>query len=148
MDKDEKTCRELLSRNIKHYRGRLGFSQLDLALELGISTTFLSDIETGKKWVSPRTLAHIARILKIEIFELFKPVDDKRNTEANPDIFAEIVKYLDTVDDTLVKHIVHSIEPSIERSVRRSVAKMRKYYEGGGTATGLKEEEGPRRNTT
>jgi hypothetical protein len=40
MDTDERTCRELLSRNIKKFRERLGFSQLDLSLELEISTTF------------------------------------------------------------------------------------------------------------
>jgi transcriptional regulator with XRE-family HTH domain len=125
MDKDEQGCRELLSRNIKHYRGRLGFSQLDLALELEISTTFLSDIETGKKWVSPKTLALIAKTLKIEIYELFRPVEES----PGPALSAEVVKYLDSVDDTLVKQIAHSIEPAVERTIARSVAKMRKFYE-------------------
>jgi DNA-binding XRE family transcriptional regulator len=55
MNKDEKNCRAILSQNIKRYRDRLGLSQLHLALELGISTTFLSDIETGKKWISAQT---------------------------------------------------------------------------------------------
>jgi transcriptional regulator with XRE-family HTH domain len=125
MDKDESECRELLSRNIKLYRSRLGFSQLDLALELDISTTFLSDIETGKKWVSPKTLALIAKVLKVKIYELFKPDEET----PNPALSAEVVKYLDSVDDTLVKHITHSIEPAIERTIIRSVAKMRKFYE-------------------
>jgi transcriptional regulator with XRE-family HTH domain len=125
MDKGESECRELLSRNIKLYRGRLGFSQLDLALELGISTTFLSDIETGKKWVSPNTIALIARILRLEIYELFKPNEDP----LKPALSAEVVKYLDSVDDTLVKQITHSIEPAIERTITRSVAKMRQFYQ-------------------
>jgi transcriptional regulator with XRE-family HTH domain len=124
MDKDEKVCRELLSRNIKRFRGRLGFSQLDLALELDISTTFLSDIELGNKWVSPKTLARIAKTLKIEVYELFKPEEEL----VKPEISDEVVRYLDTVDDTLAKHIAHSIQPAIERSVTRSVAKMRSYY--------------------
>jgi hypothetical protein len=34
-----------------------------------MSTTFLSDIETDKKWVSAKTLAQIAKALKIEIFQ-------------------------------------------------------------------------------
>jgi len=67
MNKDEKSCRELLSRNIKRYRNRLGLSQLHLALELGISVAFLSDIENGKKWVSAQTLSRIAKALKINI---------------------------------------------------------------------------------
>ncbi|GHU26100.1 hypothetical protein FACS1894172_03090 [Spirochaetia bacterium] len=125
MDREETECRELLSKNIKFYRSRLGFSQLDLALELDISTTFLSDIETGKKWVSPKTLALIAKTLKIEIFELFKPNEEP----LKPALSEEVVKYLDSVDNALVKQITRSIEPAIERTITRLVAKMRKFYE-------------------
>jgi transcriptional regulator with XRE-family HTH domain len=130
MDTDERTCRELLSRNIKRFRERLGFSQLDLSLELEISTTFLSDIETCQKWVSPKTLAKIAKTLKIEVYELFKPEEAGHEAaEMNPDISGEVLKYLDIVDDTLVKQITHSIQPALERAIRRSVAKTRRYYE-------------------
>jgi transcriptional regulator with XRE-family HTH domain len=128
MDTDERKCRELLSRNIKRFRERLGFSQLDLALELEISTTFLSDIETCQKWVSPKTLARIAKALKIEVYELFKP-DEAGHKEIGADVSAEVVKYLDIVDDTLVKQITHSIQPALERAIQRSVAKTRRYYE-------------------
>jgi transcriptional regulator with XRE-family HTH domain len=119
MDKDEKDCRELLSKNIKRFRGRLGLSQLDLALELEMSTTFLSDIETGKKWVSARTMAQIAKALKIEIYELFKP---EENTQQ--DISTMVKKHLNDVDDTIIK----SIEQSIRPVVKKSLEKMRKYY--------------------
>jgi transcriptional regulator with XRE-family HTH domain len=129
MDKDEKRCRELLSRNIKRFRERLGFSQLDLSLELEISTTFLSDIETCHKWVSPKTLAKIASVLKVEVYELFKPDDAEHDGGISPDISAEVVKYLDVVDDTLVKQIIHSIQPAIEKTIKRAVAKTRRYYE-------------------
>jgi transcriptional regulator with XRE-family HTH domain len=128
MDTDERACRALLSKNIKRYRSRMGFSQLDLSLELAISTTFLSDIELGHKWVSPATLAKIAKALKIEVYELFKP-EDADHEEISPDISAEILKYLDTVDDTLVKQITHSVQSAIERTIQRSVVKTRKYYE-------------------
>jgi transcriptional regulator with XRE-family HTH domain len=130
MDTDERTYRELLSRNIKRFRERLGFSQLDLSLELEISTTFLSDIETCKKWVSPKTLAKIAKALKTEVYELFKPEDTGHNAlEIRADISGEVIKYLDIVDDTLVKQITHSVQPALERAIRRSVAKTRRYYE-------------------
>lgn len=129
MQTDEEVCRKLLSRNIKRFRERLGFSQLDLSLELGISATFLSDIETCQKWVSPKTLARIAKALKAEVYELFKPDDAGQATEVAPDVSAEVVKYLDTVDDTLIKQITRSIQPALERSIQRSVAKTRRYYE-------------------
>jgi len=131
MDDDEKECRMLLSKNIKYYRSRLGFSQLDLALELEISTTFLSDIETGRKWVSAKTLSQIARALKIEVFELFKPETKTVPEAGDADKQNEVIKYLDSVDDSLARHIIHAIRPAIERSITKSVAKMRRHYETG-----------------
>ena len=121
MNKGERECRELLSRNIKRFRNRLGLSQLHLALELGISTTFLSDIETGKKWVSAQTLSQIAKALKIEVYELFKPEQTIRE-----DISAAVAKCLDDVDDAFIK----SIEEAVRPAVKKSIAKMRKYYSG------------------
>ena len=119
MNKDEKDCRALLSRNIKRYRNRLGLSQLHLALELGLSTTFLSDIETGKKWVSALTLSQIAKALKIEVYELFKPEQNVRDN-----VTAAVAKYLDDVDETFIK----SIEEAVRPAVKKSLVKMRRYY--------------------
>jgi len=97
-------------------------SQLNLALELGISTTFLSDIETGKKWVSAQTLTQIAKALKIEVFELFKPEQTIRD-----DVNSAVAKHLDDVDDALIK----SIEEAVRPAVKKSLVKMRRYYAKG-----------------
>jgi transcriptional regulator with XRE-family HTH domain len=70
---DERDLRRVLSLNIKRYRGYRKLSQAELANELGISVPFLSDIENGKKWVSPRTLTKMANVFNIEAFELLKP---------------------------------------------------------------------------
>jgi hypothetical protein len=40
------------------------------------------------------------------------------------DISAAVIKYLDDVDDTLIKYIEQSIRPAIKKSLE----KMRKYY--------------------
>ena len=119
MNKEEKKCRQLLGQNIKRFRNRLGLSQLHLALELEISTTFLSDIETGKKWVSAQTLSQIAKALKVEKYELFKPEQTIRD-----EISVAVAQYLDDIDDTFIK----SIEEAIKPAVRRSIIKMRKFY--------------------
>ncbi|MDR1317606.1 MAG: helix-turn-helix domain-containing protein [Spirochaetales bacterium] len=92
---DEKELRGILSANIKRYRGRKGLSQLALALKLGISTNFLSDIETGKKWVSPATLVKLAMALNIEVHELFKAETKRKEQEkqTQQDVTAIIVDY-------------------------------------------------------
>ena len=122
MNREEEDCRKLLSRNIKRFRNRLGLSQLHLALELGISTTFLSDIETGKKWVSAQTLSQIAKALKIDVYELFKPEQNIRD-----DVSAAVAQYLDGVDDAFIK----SIEEAVRPAIKKSIIKMRRYYTKG-----------------
>jgi transcriptional regulator with XRE-family HTH domain len=69
----EKDLRTILSQNIRKFRGYRKLSQADFAEKIDISIPFLSDIENGKKWVSPATLLKIADALKIEAYELLKP---------------------------------------------------------------------------
>jgi transcriptional regulator with XRE-family HTH domain len=118
-DKDEKDCQALLSRNIKIFRKRLALSQAHLALELGLSTTFLCDIETGKRWVSAQTLSNIAKALKIEIHELFRPEQGIKE-----DIAASVAMYLDNVDAALIKSVENVVMPAVKQSISR----MRRYY--------------------
>jgi transcriptional regulator with XRE-family HTH domain len=116
---NENECRKLLSQNIKRYRSRLGLSQLNLALELGISPNFLSDVETGKKWVSPNTIVQLAKALKIEVYELFKP------EEAIPtDTKAIVSKCLDDVSSS----VQQSVERAVKQSVEESLQNIREYY--------------------
>jgi transcriptional regulator with XRE-family HTH domain len=97
---EEAEIRRILSANIKHYRGLRGWSQAALAEKIGISTNFLADIETGKSWVSSLTLAKLANIFEIAVYELFK-------SEKTPaDETKEAVKNL--VDDLSVS-LVHSL---------------------------------------
>ena len=72
----EQELRSILSINLKRYRSHRKFSQAELAEKLGISIPFLSDVENGRKWISPATLVKFADALDIEPHELFKPVKD------------------------------------------------------------------------
>jgi len=68
-----KDLRAVLSQNIRRFRGYRRLSQADFAEKIDISIPFLSDIENGKKWVSPATLVKMADALNIEAYELLKP---------------------------------------------------------------------------
>jgi len=69
---NEANLREIFSRNIKRFRQMKGWSQEKLSEKMDISTNYLSEIETGRGWVSPFSLAKLANALEIEVFELFK----------------------------------------------------------------------------
>jgi transcriptional regulator with XRE-family HTH domain len=69
----ENELRAILSANLKRYRNYRKFTQEEMAEKLEISIPFLSDVENGRKWVSPATLVKLANVLGIEPHELFKP---------------------------------------------------------------------------
>ena len=69
----EEDLRIALGINLKRYRNTRKFTQMEFAEKIDISIPFLSDIENGKKWVSPKTLVKMADTLGIEAYELLKP---------------------------------------------------------------------------
>ncbi|MDR1998187.1 MAG: helix-turn-helix domain-containing protein [Candidatus Margulisbacteria bacterium] len=71
----EEDLQKILSNNIKLYRVRLKWSQEKLAEKADTSVTFISGLETGRKWVSPHTLNKLARAFGIKGYELLKPDD-------------------------------------------------------------------------
>jgi transcriptional regulator with XRE-family HTH domain len=72
-DINENEVRMLLSRNLKRLRADRNLSQLSLAVKAGLAHNFINDIENGKKWISPRTLAALASALDTDPQELFLP---------------------------------------------------------------------------
>ena len=69
----ELDLRNILSRNIRKFRSTRKLTQAEFAEKINISIPFLSDIENGKKWISPATLAKMADALNVEAYELLKP---------------------------------------------------------------------------
>jgi len=108
---DEATLRGVLSQNIKRFRTRKGLSQEKLAEKMDISTNYLSDIERGKGWVSPFSLAKLANALEIEVFELFKHQED-----VSPDVSSVVNKCL--------QDLSVSLKISFEKSLSDSVKKI------------------------
>jgi len=103
--------RAVLSQNIREYRGYLDLSQADFAEKASISIPFLSDIENGKKWVSPETLAKIADALGIQAYELLKPGTIIPDSAGNilekykTDIFNAFGKTLGDIHDGYIRQL-------------------------------------------
>jgi transcriptional regulator with XRE-family HTH domain len=89
---DGKAIRELFSKNLKLLRGKKQLSQLALSNKAGLAHNFVNDIENGKKWVSPDTIARLSEVLEIEpgAFFLSSPLD--------PPGTRKIRKYLDEIN--------------------------------------------------
>ena len=105
-----KDLRALLSYNIKLHRGYHDWSQADLAEKANISITFLSSIERCVKWPYPDTIVKIAKALKVEEFELFRPKKPMIDETA-------------VLIDRLVKDIASSVSKSIDKTYRQYCVK-------------------------
>jgi len=88
----EDQLKSIVRTNIRRYRNYRKWTQAELSEKLGISINFLSDIENGKRWISPASMVKFAAVLNIEPFELFKPADAPL-----PSVSALFSKYNDEV---------------------------------------------------
>jgi transcriptional regulator with XRE-family HTH domain len=79
---NEAEVRAMLGRNLERLRVKQNFSQSKLAAKAGLPSSFIKDIEQGKKWLSPKTLAALATALDIEPHELFEPEAPKGDATA------------------------------------------------------------------
>jgi transcriptional regulator with XRE-family HTH domain len=106
-----KQLRAILGSNLRKFRGRRKWSQMELAEKADISMNFLSEIERGNKWPSSETLQNLADSLDIEVYELFKPEDG-----ANPNIGKFMERFS---NDVLI---------AVQESVKKSLHNVQKQY--------------------
>jgi transcriptional regulator with XRE-family HTH domain len=62
---DEKEITAILGSNIKKYRKSLKLTQEKLAAQLGVSTNYVSYVESGNSWISSKTFGHLVEIFGI-----------------------------------------------------------------------------------
>jgi transcriptional regulator with XRE-family HTH domain len=123
----EQELRGLLSANIKRYRNRREWSQAKLAEKLEISTNFLSEIETGKGWVSPLTLVKLANTLDIEVYELFK-AEEPVNKDVK-EIMSQFVKDISiALSQSMTKSIGDTLNKTLIKALNESLDHVFKQY--------------------
>lgn len=61
---------DYLKHNIKHYRNLKKISQQELAEKSGFSTSFIVDLELGRRQPSLKSLFNISSALEIEAYQL------------------------------------------------------------------------------
>ena len=110
------TIREILSKNLKENRQKLGLTQSELAERAGISTNFVAMIELKRKFPTPETLDRLSTALDINTYELF-------TTSVSPD---SVLKKLH--EDILVdmKKFHQELLTNLERNIDRAVDKALK----------------------
>ena len=70
----EQNFLKAFGKNVATMRKTRSVTQQQLAEDIGVSVVTVAYIETGKQWVRPKTLAKIAKSLKVSVSELFSGV--------------------------------------------------------------------------
>ena len=80
---------------IQKYRIKGGYTQESLAEAVDLSTSYVSEIETGKKRPSMKTLEKIAAVLGVPLVAL---LDEGPETEPKKDVFVQcpFISYMDS----------------------------------------------------
>lgn len=99
------TLKKELGSRIQSMRKRLDLSQEKLAELIGVSTNTISKIETGNRFPSCRTFENIARVLEINLSELF----DFANINNQSDIVKSILIEVKECDIETQKFILNLI---------------------------------------
>ncbi len=67
-----------LIRNLKRSRGKLGYSQAELAEKADLSTGYIGEIEMGRKFPAPEALERLALALRTKAYRLLMGEEDVR----------------------------------------------------------------------
>jgi len=117
----ESELRAILGANVKRVRNLKGFSQAKLAEMLDISPNFISDIETGKRWLSSDTLVNLAVYLDMEAYELLKPLKAPKD-----EIFEFIQNYTEKAKIDACEAVGRSLEDLRKKYIIPKSSKRKK----------------------
>jgi len=114
MENQAAGVQQILAKNIRDARKKLGYSQQSLAERAEISPGHMNDLEQGRKWVSADTLERLARALSLEPFMLLLPED--RSVEFSS--FNLLTDYATTVRENLEGALDESLRKALRRGHR------------------------------
>jgi len=70
--------RQEIGRRLREARLNAGLTQVNMAGDIGMPSTYLSEVETGKRNITLRTLAGIASFLGLDVKVKFVPKPTRR----------------------------------------------------------------------
>ena len=140
MKEKPEEIRLILAQNIKKRRETLGLSQEKLAELTGLSVQTINTIEGCRMWVSDKTITQLARVLEIEIFQLFVPYKEtskSKNTSAanllnlRRDILSSVnnlnsqidIKFNEALKNTVNYTENEKIEKALPKPVKRKISR-------------------------
>jgi transcriptional regulator with XRE-family HTH domain len=103
------TLKQVFIRNLKEFRKKEGLSQMKLAECCNTATSYIGDIEIGRRFPSMELIEKIADILRIEPYRFFKNQNDSKINTDTDNIFPRL-------PNSMKKQIITQIKTQIDGS--------------------------------
>lgn len=106
--------RHTFIQNMKFYRKKAGLTQEKLAEAIGMSTSYIGDMEARERFPSAETIDKIANALNIKTEILFCEFDEQERLSNS---ITEIVKqkYVSTIHQELISKVTKVIDEVCEK---------------------------------
>jgi len=103
------TLRQVFIQNLKKFRKNEGLSQMKLAESCNTATSYIGDIEIGRRFPSIDMIEKIAHVLRIEPYHFFKNPADNSPASDNESLFPRL-------PSSMKKQIKTQIKTQIDKS--------------------------------
>jgi transcriptional regulator with XRE-family HTH domain len=97
------TLKQIFIRNLKEFRKKEGFSQMKLAEYCDTGTSYIGDIEIGRRFPSMELIEKMAEILRIEPYHFFKKQTDNSGTPDTESLFPRLPNSMKNQIKTQIK---------------------------------------------
>lgn len=102
--------RSVFIKNLKYYRKQAGFTQEKLAESIGMSTSYIGDMEARERFPSAETIDKIAGALNVRPSQLF---DEHGSPENMQDSFRD--SYGKSLQEELCSRVTEAIDSVISK---------------------------------
>lgn len=101
------TINEIFAKNLKHYRSKANLTQSQLSEKSEVSLGYIGELEVGRRNPSFQTLAKIADVLNIKVYQLFVSDEDFETFSRN--------ELLDKIGRDLEDRVASGIRETLKR---------------------------------
>ena len=109
------TLKQIFIRNLKEFRKKEGLSQMKLAEHCNTATSYIGDIEIGRRFPSMEMIEKMADVLRIEPYQFFKNRND--NTSDTENLFPRL-------PNSMKKQIATQIKTQVDRSTSEILSEV------------------------
>ncbi|MBR4322536.1 helix-turn-helix domain-containing protein [Treponema sp.] len=97
---------ELFINNIRFYRTKANFTQIDFAAEIEVSPNYLNAVENGKYFPSPDVLQRMCDSLELSPYQLFLEQPEISNLQNKAEYQQTIMSLKQEIDALLQKYLI------------------------------------------